>query len=102
MSWGFPTYFLCRSYSRLVPGLLLGVLSGLLPRMKYLVKNRGQGCRPLSSKRSGREGGGGLAPSKRPGRVPRPPTLVAPFGELPGPAVEGTDNLGLQAIYSYL
>ena len=37
MSWGFPTYFLCRSYSRLVPGLLLGVLSGLLPRMKYKV-----------------------------------------------------------------
>ena len=28
----------------------------------------------------GREGIGGLAPSKRPGRVPRPPTLVAPRG----------------------
>ena len=46
------------------------------------IETWGQGCRPLSSKRSGREGGGGLAPSKRPGRVPRPPTLVVKGGDL--------------------
>ena len=48
-----------------------------------------QGCRPPSSWSDGRRGVGGFCLSNTPGRVPRPPTLVAPFGELPGPPCGG-------------
>ena len=46
---------------------------------------------PLSS--GGRRGVGGPDPSKRPGRVPRPPTLVAPLRGATRGAREGTRSL---------
>ena len=75
---------------------------GGLPCVLTYIETWDQGCRPLSSCRSGREGVGGLAPSKRPGRVPRPPT---PGGQRWSPcqrwsplpsrgAREGTGSLG--------
>ena len=53
-----------------------------------------QGCQPtlLLVIRAG-GGGWGLFPSKPPGRVPRPPTLVAPFRGATRGAGEGTATL---------
>ena len=57
-----------------------------------------QGRHP-SPPSGGRRGVGGLDPSKRPGRVPRPPPLVAPpSGAPPKELVRGRGDLGAKAI----
>ena len=68
-------------WGRARPPSLPSLLLLLLPLLLLLL---GAKFANLSSPRGGRKEVGNLWPSKRPGRVPRPPALVTPHGALPG------------------
>ena len=66
--------------------------------LSYIINTLKPRLPPPLFQGAGREGNGGLAPPKRPGRVPRSPTLVVPLGTTRG-AREGEVQPWFQVLF---